>query len=202
MLYIPNIYQKVIDHLLLVVMLIEVHFGSYKEVVASNIETSYTWTPSKDLGHQIPNSTSGVGTIYVHTYNSGTYIGTESKSFTLWVSGDMYPTLTYTTTGNDLFNGLYITTKSSVSFSLSATESYGAKIKSYSISGQGLNVNSSNGKSSVFNSSGAFTYTLKATDSRGRSVTKTHSISVYYYANPSITLNTVRCDLNGNPTRL
>ena len=179
---------------------IEVHFGSYKEVVASNIETSYTWTPSRDLGHQIPNSTSGVGTIYVHTYNGGTYIGTESKSFTLWVSGDMYPTLTYTTTGNDLFNGLYITTKSSVSFSLSATESYGAKIKSYSISGQGLNVNSSNGKSSVFSSSGTFTYTLKATDSRGRSVTKTHSISVYYYANPSITLNTVRCDLNGNPT--
>ncbi len=176
------------------------NFGNTSGTIATNVGEKVTWTPSKDLGSQIPNSTSGVGTITCTTYNGGTLIGSTSKTFTLWVSGDMYPTLTYTTTGNDLFNGLYITTKSSVSFSLSATGSYGSEIKSYSITGEGLNVNSSNGKSSVFNSSGAFTYTLKATDSRGRSVTKTQSISVYYYANPSITLNTVRCDLNGNPT--
>ena len=180
---------------------IEVHFGSYKEVVASNIETSYTWTPSKDLGHQIPNSTSGVGAIYVHTYNNGTYIGTESKNFTLWVSGDMYPTFTYTYGQNEDFNGLLLTTMSTVNFEIqNATGSYGSTIKSYSITGEGLNVNSASGTSSVFQNNGSFTYTLKITDSRNRTATKTKSINVYKYAKPTVTLNTVRCDLNGNPS--
>jgi hypothetical protein len=180
---------------------IEVHFGSYKEVVASNIETSYTWTPSKDLGHQIPNSTSGVGTIYVHTYNSGTYIGTSTKTFTLWVSGDMYPTFTYTYGQNEDFNGLLLTTMSSVNFEIqNATGSYGSTIKSYSITGEGLNVNSANGTSSVFQNNGSFTYTLKITDSRNRTATQTKSINVYKYAKPTVTLNVVRCDQYDKPS--
>ncbi len=177
---------------------IEVHFGGYKEVIASNIETSYTWTPSRDLGYQIPSSTSGVGTIYVHTYNGGTYIGTESKNFTLWVSGDMYPTFSYACTQNNAFNNLLLTTRSSCTFAITnATGSYGSTIKSYSISGEGLNTTSSSGTTSVYSSSGTFTYTLKVTDSRGRTATQTKSVNVYTYAKPSVTVLSRRCNNSG-----
>lgn len=177
------------------------NFGNTSGTIATNVGEKVTWIPSKDLGSQIPNSTSGVGTITCTTYNGGTLIGSTSKTFTLWVSGDMYPTFTYTYGQNEDFNGLLLTTMSSVSFEIqNATGSYGSTIKSYSITGEGLNVNESNGTSSVFQNNGSFTYTLKITDSRNRTATQTKSINVYKYAKPTVTLNVVRCDQYDKPS--
>jgi hypothetical protein len=131
------------------------NFGNTSGTIGTNVGEKVTWNPSKELGHQIPNATSGVGTITCTTYNGSTKIGSTSKTFTLWVSGDMYPTFTYTYTQNEDFNGLLLTTMSSVSFEIqNATGSYGSTIKSYSITGEGLNVNSANGTSSVFQNNG------------------------------------------------
>lgn len=178
-------------------------FGSKSGTIGTGLGTSVKWTPSKDLGNQIPSSTSGVGTFTLETYSGGTHIGTSTKTFTLWVSGDMYPTFTsLTLSGRNLGgDGSYVQTVSHVVATIvGATESYGSPIKSYSISGHELNVQSSSGTSGVFTTSGNVTYTAKITDGRGRSATKTATIYVVPYQKPSVSItNMYRCDVNGNP---
>ena len=162
-------------------------FGSASGTIGSNISTSVSWTPSKDLGYQIPNSTSGIGSITVSTYNGSNLIGSTSKTFRLWISGDMNPTFEVGVVGNDLFSNVYITKYSSVTLNINnAVGSYGSAITSYSISGEGISSSSNSVTTAKFNSSGTKTYILKITDSRGRTCTKTTSVNVYWYEAPKI----------------
>lgn len=175
-------------------------FGSVSGDITVNGDSA-SWTPSRDLGHQIPNATSGVGTFALKTYSGGTHIGTTTQTFTLWVAGDMYPSFSsLKLTGNNLSNGSYIQTISSVTATIEGVvESYGSRIASYSITGHGLNVSAVTGTSSVLNTSGNVTYTAKITDGRGRSATKTATIYVVPYQKPTISIRELyRCEANGN----
>ena len=177
-------------------------FGNTSETIGTGLTTSASWTPSRDLGNQIPNSTSGVGAFILETYNGSTLIGSYTLNFTLWIAGDMFPTFNFSYTGNGLYNSLFITEYSSVTFNITdATGSYGSTIKSYSISGEGLNTTNTSGTSSKFSKSGTFTYTLSVTDSRNRTTTKTQSIVVYYYTAPTLSVNQcVRADESFKPS--
>ena len=177
-------------------------FGSVSGDITVNGDSA-SWTPSRDLGHQIPYSTGGVGTFTLKTYSDGTHIGTTTQTFTLWVAGDMYPSFSsLQLTGNNLSsNGSYVQTISSVTATIiGETTSYGSPIASHTITGHGLNVSAVTGTSSVLDISGNITYTAKITDSRGRSATKTATIYVVPYQKPSVAItNMYRCDVNGNP---
>ncbi|MFR2811081.1 MAG: DUF859 family phage minor structural protein, partial [Streptococcus thermophilus] len=62
---------------------------------ADNVGTSYKWTIPEDFANDIPNSTSGRGTIYVDTYINGNFIQTQSTTFTASViTNNMKPSLT------------------------------------------------------------------------------------------------------------
>ena len=178
-------------------------FGSKSGTIGTGLGASTSWTPSRDLGNQIPSSLSGVGTLILETYSGGTHIGTSTKTFTLWVAGDMQPTFTsLSLSGRNLHSdGSYIQSVSYVVATITgATGSYGSTITSYSISGHALNTSSNSGTSGTFTTSGNITYTAKITDSRGRSATRTASIYVVPYQKPSVTItNIYRCDVNGNP---
>lgn len=50
--------------------------------IADNVGTSYKWTITEDFADDIPNSTSGRGTIYVDTYINGKFIQTQSTVLT------------------------------------------------------------------------------------------------------------------------
>ena len=50
--------------------------------IADNVGTSYKWTIPEDFADDIPNSTSGRGTIYVDTYINGNFIQTQSTVLT------------------------------------------------------------------------------------------------------------------------
>ena len=50
--------------------------------IADNVGTSYKWTIPEDFANDIPNSTSGRGTIYVDTYINGNFIQTQSTVLT------------------------------------------------------------------------------------------------------------------------
>ena len=113
----------------------------------------------------------------------------------------MYPSFSsLKLTGNNLSNGSYIQTISSVTATIEGVvESYGSRIASYSITGHGLNVSAVTGTSSVLNTSGNVTYTAKITDGRGRSATKTATIYVVPYQKPTISIRELyRCEANGN----
>lgn len=59
-------------------------FGNNSGTIATNVGDKVSWTPSTSLLNQIPNSTSGIGTIYCTTYSGGTKIGdTKSVNFSL-----------------------------------------------------------------------------------------------------------------------
>lgn len=50
--------------------------------IASNVDTSTSWTIPLDFANDIPNSASGTGTIYVDTYSGSTKTGTQSTTLT------------------------------------------------------------------------------------------------------------------------
>lgn len=165
-------------------------FGNTSGTISENATTSFSWTPSRDLGWQIPNSLNGVGSIRVDTYSGSTLIGQKSRNFELYVTGDMMPSFNLVITGSNLNNGRYIRTMSSYNVAINgAVGSYGSTIKSCSISGEGLSTNSTSGTSSILYNAGTFTITASITDSRGRTTTKTGTVTVIDYRQPGLYLS-------------
>lgn len=54
--------------------------------LADNIDTSYRWAIPESFANDIPNSSSGWGTIFLDTYVNGKLINTQSKTFTAGLS--------------------------------------------------------------------------------------------------------------------
>lgn len=54
--------------------------------LADNIDTSYRWTIPDSFANDIPNSSSGWGTIFLDTYVDGKLVNTQSKIFTAGLS--------------------------------------------------------------------------------------------------------------------
>lgn len=162
-------------------------FGNINCELASGVGTSYSFTPSPTDANQIPNSTSGTCTLTVKTYNGSVYVGEKSVSFNLYVADSMYPSFTgLSLSGSNLLNGLYIAGRSTVTAKIEgAVGSFSSTIKSYNITGSGLNTESASGTSSAL-IEGTHSYVGKITDSRGRSHSKSNSITVYTYVSPRI----------------
>lgn len=175
--------------------------------VSSSATTSASFTPPVSLASQIPNSVTGSLKVTVTTMNGSTQIGSAvTKSVTLSVPTSVVPTMgtpTATRVNNEVPSswGIYVQGYSQATITInSAAGAYGSTIKSYSIIGPGLNVASSSGKTSVLTTPGTNTYRCMITDSRGRSTTKTVSVSVVAYSTPSISLSASRCNSAGTIT--
>lgn len=56
-------------------------FGSASGTIATGVGTAYNWTIPTALVAQIPNATSGSGTVYCDTYSGATLIGTSTAAF-------------------------------------------------------------------------------------------------------------------------
>ena len=70
-------------------------WGNKQGKIADNVGTSFRWTIPEDFANDIPNSTSGRGTIYVDTYINGNFIQTQSTVLTASIDTDnMKPTFT------------------------------------------------------------------------------------------------------------
>lgn len=70
-------------------------WGNKQGEIADNVETSFRWTIPEDFANDIPNSTSGWGTIYVDTYINGSFVQTQSTTFTASViANNMKPSFT------------------------------------------------------------------------------------------------------------
>lgn len=171
--------------------------------IASGVGTSYSWTVPVDLASSVPNGTSISVTVICRTFNGSTNLGDKYTSFTAYVPSSVVPSMgtpTATRVDNGVPSdwGVYVKGYSKVTIAMtSVSGSYGSTIKSYSISGPNLSSASSSATSGVLGSAGTNTYTCTITDSRGRTATKTVSISVVDYANPSISVSASRCNSDG-----
>lgn len=80
-----------------------------------------------------------------------------------------------------------------------AAGGYGATLKSYSITGGGYTGSTAEYTTGVLNTAGTTTFTGKVTDSRGRTASKTVSVTVEDYAPPVIrSASAARCDASGS----
>lgn len=70
-------------------------WGNMQGKIADNVGTSFKWTIPADFANDIPNATTGRGTIYVDTYVDGELIQTQSTTLTASVVTDnMKPSFT------------------------------------------------------------------------------------------------------------
>lgn len=178
-------------------------WGSKSGTIASNVDTATTWTIPNDFANDIPNSTSGTGTIYVDTYSGSTKTGTQSVSFRADVPASMKPTFSNVTlidtngaagsllTGN---NFLQIISNVQVTFN-GASGSYSSSIVGYKAEIVNRNqVTTSNGGTlGIMNFYGSATIRASVFDSRGRqSDTKDITINVIEYFAPILSFTALR----------
>ncbi|WP_017767658.1 DUF859 domain-containing protein [Streptococcus agalactiae] len=178
-------------------------WGNKTGTIATNVDTSTTWTIPNDFANNIPNSTSGTGTIYVDTYSGSTKTGTQQVGFTANVPTSMKPTFSGVTltdtngvargllTGN---NFLQIISNIQVNFN-GASGAYSSTITGYKaeIVNKNLITNTNGGTLGVMNFSGSATIRASVIDSRGRqSDTRDITINVIEYFAPILSFTAVR----------
>ncbi len=143
---------------------------------------------------QLPDTTKGTIRFTLRTYTDSSYteqIGNPSyKDIELSIPAAVKPSASLAVTmvnSNSWIAGkkIYVAGYSSATLKLTASPGEGATLTSKNISGDGF---SSNTDSVSVNLAGAgsFTFTGKATDSRGRSASSGKTITVLDYSNPSI----------------
>lgn len=195
-------------------------FGNVSQTIAtktSDVSLPFRTNDIKSqLYAQIPNSKSGVGTVYCETYSGNTKIGdTQSSGFTLYVKeNDCKPVVSGSvidTNGSTIAltddNTKLIRYMSKPRVTVTATPQYSSSIRSYYI-----NLNdgqSSNSSENTFNTINSNSITVSATDSRGYSnsdnIDLTNRMINYIkleYTNISLyrteeTSNTIKLDLDG-----
>lgn len=158
---------------------IKVGWGGTWYLVGENIATSHSFTPPMSYCNSIPNATSGTATVKVETLNNGSWIGEASKTITLNVPSSVAPSVSIGVTANSALSGHDVAGKTTFTVKAnSATGSYGSTIKSYSITGGGLNSTSSSATTGTLGA-GSYTFTVKVTDSRGRTASASKGVTVH-----------------------
>lgn len=182
--------------------------GSVKDqLIAENVGTSYSWNaPPVSLAQQSPNAETVALTLTVKTYNGSTYVGAWSTAVKLAVPSTVVPALSVAisdpTGVSDTYGG-YVQLRSKVKVDITASGAQGSTIKSYSIKVGGIYAaTSASGTTDYLPDSGELIVACAVTDSRGRTTTKTQSISVLAYRKPAITaISAARCNADGTANR-
>ena len=172
--------------------------------IASNVDTSASWTIPIDFANDIPNSASGTGTIYVDTYSGSTKTGTQSTTLTASVPGNVKPNFTgislsdlNSAAQNLIPNGntfIQVISNIKVAFN-GAVGSYGSSITGYyaEIVGKNQSTSSNGGSIGIMNYHGTIKIRARVSDSRGRwSDTREVSATVLEYFAPALSFSIAR----------
>ncbi|MFR4155788.1 MAG: DUF859 family phage minor structural protein [Coprococcus sp.] len=174
---------------------------------ATDVKSNYSWTVPLTIASSYPTATKGTITIGLNTYNGSTQIGgTQTVNLDITIPASVAPSIsaiTVSEAASGLSNFGYVQTKSKLKIVASASGSYSSSIRSYvydigSQSYSGLENTYTMGE--VVRDSGTVAVTVTVTDSRGRTASKTVSITVLAYSPPQIThFECSRCgDANGS----
>ena len=148
--------------------------GTIVEKTSAKVYTD--WVLPTAFYSQIPNATSGTGTITCYTYNGSTLIGTSSCSFTAKVNQSISsPTITATITDNNSVtraltgdSGILVRYHSNAEVSMTATAHNGATLAEQSITNGSTTHESA---TATFEEIENGVFSLSATDSRGFTTT-------------------------------
>lgn len=174
--------------------------GGTTYLLAENVDTSYTFTPSMNYCNKITTSTSGTATVKVETLTgtNGSWIAETTKTLTLNVPSSVVPSVGISVTANNQVNGVNVANKTTFTVKpTNASGSYSSTIKSYSITGGFLNGTSSSGATTGTLGAGDYTFVVKVTDSRGRTAQASQKVTVHAYSSPTISARAFRCNKDG-----
>jgi orf22 len=172
--------------------------------IATNVDTSATWSIPIDFANDIPNSASGTGTIFVDTYSGNTKTGTQSTTFTASVPVNVKPTFSGITlsdvngaaqnliSNSDTF--IQVISNIKVAFN-GAKGTYGSSITGYraEIVGKNQATNSNGGSLGIMNYHGTIKIRASVSDSRGRwSDAREVSVTVLEYFAPALSFSIAR----------
>nr|DAX66995.1 MAG TPA: protein of unknown function DUF859 [Caudoviricetes sp.] len=172
--------------------------------IASNVDTSTSWTIPMDFANDIPNSATGTGTIFVDTYSGSTKTGTQSTTFTASVPANVKPNFTGISLSD--LNGsaqnlipkadtfIQVISNIKVGFN-GAVGSYGSSITGYyaEIVGKNQSTSSNGGSLGIMNYHGTIKIRARVSDSRGRwSDTREVSVTVLEYFAPALSFSIAR----------
>lgn len=170
----------------------------------TGVATSQVFTIPETWYSAMPSSTSRTAYCRITTYNGGTQIGSEvTKSFTVNVPSNIVPTVgTITLDPVDIGgNNVLIQNKNKLKISVSGCSAgTGSSIKSYVFSGPGVSITttSTSVTGGPVSDTGTLTYTVKVTDNRGRTASKSTTITCYAYSPPYFnSFNAYRCKPDG-----
>ena len=172
--------------------------------IASNVDTSTSWTIPLDFANDIPNSASGTGTIYVDTYSGSTKTGTQSTTLTASVPANVKPTFSGVTLSD--LNGAaqnlipnvdtFIQVISNIKVAFNGSQGvYGSSITGYyaEIIGKNQSTSSNGGSLGIMNYHGTITIRASVSDSRGRwSDAREVSVTVLEYFAPALSFSIAR----------
>ena len=176
--------------------------------VTVDAKDSVSFTPGIELASHLTNGVTGKLTVRVGTYKSDGKIrvgSIQSKTVNCKIPSSVVPTMDAPTAALLKTNipqswNIFVQGYSGVQIRINNAKGiYGSTIKSYRITGSGINAASSTASCDVLKESGKLSYFCEATDSRGRKVTKSVEIDVLPYRPPSATIKAERSLINGEP---
>lgn len=188
---------------------------TWVSVTSGSTSPSIVYTVPLSWNNSIPSATSGTVTATLYTYSDSAYstvVGSGvSTTFTVTVPTSVVPTISALTLTRNALNdssgwGIYLKGYTGAKATAGTCAGiYSSTIKSITISGGGYSTSSTSTftglvlTTGVLNTSGTNTFTATVTDSRGRTATKTASITVTSYSLPSISsISAYRCTSSGS----
>lgn len=170
-------------------------FAGSTGTIASNVASSYSWTPALTMGQYIPSAVSATCTIYCDTYNGATLLGTTQTTCTLSAPATMKCTIASvvvaeTVAGINSKFGTFVQNKSKVSVTATYNQgnispSYGATVAAIAININGQTLSTNGAVTNLLYTSGTNSYTVTITDTRGRTDSYTSTFNVLAYNAPS-----------------
>lgn len=168
-------------------------FGNVEGVIATGVATSVVWTIPLSLINQIPNATTGVGSIYLDTYQGSSLVGSKSVNWRLNVGEEHVPTIGSVTDSESVSSvqnqvGKYVQGVSRLNLAMSGVAGvYSSTISARKLTVAGQVLNAGSGVTGpIMSAGGSVPILAEVTDSRGRKASLTKEIEVLPYAPPML----------------
>lgn len=160
--------------------------------IASGTTTpSFSYTIPTAWEKNIPDSTGGIATFTLETISGSTSVGSKTVNATIKVRSGVVPSIGTVSISdtNSICAGIgqYVQSQSKLKFSIATSGNQGSTITSVSTKFNDQTYSGSTFTTQAIQNSGTLSYTITVTDSRGRTATKSGSVSVTAYNPPSLT---------------
>ena len=159
--------------------------------ISGTLTPTFSYTIPTAWEKDLPNSTSGIATFTLETFSGSTSVGSKSVNATIKVRSGVVPSVG-TVSISDINSicvgiGQHVQSQSRLKFSIATSGSQGSTVTSVSTKFEGQTYNDSSFTTGIVQGSGTLSYVITVTDSRGRTASKSGSVTVSAYSSPSLT---------------